>query len=341
MSFSVRQADLEADRNELIETLQTNLPQLPHAKFFEWLYRRNPAGPALVWIARTETCRRIAGMAAAFPRDIYAAGTNEKAYVLGDFCIDAGYRSLGLAVMLQRACLAGLWAVGARFALDFPSDGMLAVYRRLGISPHEVMIRHAAPLRMDRKIAKRVPVAGLARALGGIANCALAGRSWSRPQTGSTFAEESPPFGEEFTSVAEWPHNSLCVARTARYLNWRYGEHPTRRFRVLTARQDGKLRGYIVLHMEHGSCAIDDLMGADDAVRSDLLREAIRLARRSEMETVSAPWLASHPGREVLWNCGFRPRESRPVLVLPAPDAAGDEGRNGGGWYMSFGDWEA
>ena len=31
-----------------------------------------------------------------------------RSYVLGDFCIDASHRSLGLALTLQRACMEGL-----------------------------------------------------------------------------------------------------------------------------------------------------------------------------------------------------------------------------------------
>jgi GNAT superfamily N-acetyltransferase len=308
-------------------------------QFFDWLYRRNPAGPAAVWLASTQTDGSTLGIAAAFPRHIYASGRCETAYVLGDFCVDAAYRSLGLAVALQRACLAGLWAAGTRMAVDFPSDRMLTVYRRLGIESQESMIRYATPLRVDRKVAGKVRVAVLGRAVGAIANAGLALRNGRlRRQTACTITAEPGPWGAEFTAAAyEWrPQAGNCVARTAEYLNWRYGEHPTRKYQVLTARESGKLRGYLVQHKEHGSCSIDDLMGKDDAVRRDLLIECIAQARRSGMETLSAPWLASHSGQELLRQCGFRPRESRPVVVLSAP-GTGDAG----GWYISFGDWES
>ena len=173
MAISVRQADLESDRQLLIDTLQKNLPHLPHARYFEWLYRRNPEGPALAWVATKAGSGRMIGIAAAFPRRVYCSSKEAKGYVLGDFCIDPEHRSLGLALTLQRACLAGLSAGGAQFAVDFPSEGMLAVYRRLRIDVDETMIRYAKPLRADRKIAKRVAVGTVARALTAVANGAL------------------------------------------------------------------------------------------------------------------------------------------------------------------------
>ena len=31
----------------MLELLGANLPQLPHGRFFDWLYCKNPEGPAL------------------------------------------------------------------------------------------------------------------------------------------------------------------------------------------------------------------------------------------------------------------------------------------------------
>src|SRR6202040_2704600 len=108
MPVSLPPARYESDARELIDTLQTNLPHLPHARLFPWLYLHNPEGRALTWIATDSETGRIIGVAAAFPRRVYCDGQEMRSYVLGDFCIDAGYRSLGLALTLQRACLDGL-----------------------------------------------------------------------------------------------------------------------------------------------------------------------------------------------------------------------------------------
>jgi hypothetical protein len=93
--------------------------------------------------------------------------------------------------------------------------------------------------------------------------------------------------------------------------------------------------------MEGVDCTIDDLTAEDDAVRHDLLVESIAMARARRVQTLSAPWLSSHRGGELLRKHGFRPRESRPVVLLSWPGIASEAGQDKGGWYLSHGDWES
>jgi hypothetical protein len=343
MTMLFRQADCGSDCQEIVDTLQANLPYLPHARLFQWLYRRNPEGPALVWVARDPGSGRMIGVAAAFPRRLYCSGKEVQGYLLGDFCISASHRSLGLAVMLQRACLEGLTATGAKYVFDFPSHTMLAVYRRLHIAANQTMIRHAKLLHADRKVAERLPAGALARGLSVIANAGLRLRdAGARRRANCAITAEAGPWGEEFTQAGrEWsPRMGTCVARTAEYLNWRYGQHPLRPYEMLTARDAGTLGGYLVQHMEGVDCSIDDLVAGDDNVRCDLLLGAIAAARERRVQTLSAPWLSSHPGSRLLQKCGFRPRESRPLVVLALPQAESQAGQGNEGWYLSHGDWE-
>lgn len=328
----------------MLGTLQQNLPALPHECLYSWLYLRNPEGQALGWIATDPPNKGIVGVAGAFPRRIYCSGREVRGYVLGDFCIDRSYRSLGLALALQRACLEGLSTSGAGFVFDFPSPVMMAVYKRLRISSDRTLVRHARLFRVDRKVAERIPVRALARGLSTVANAGLRLRDRNARRAGKwKIAIESSPCGEEFTHAGrEWsPKLGICVARTAEYLNWRYREHPQQRYEIMSARAGGKLKGYLVFHMEGQDCVIDDLVGENDTVDGALLTEASATARERGVYTLSAPWLSSHRGGRLLEKCGFRPRESRPVVVitLPAMAALAPQAQND--WYLSRGDCES
>jgi hypothetical protein len=339
----VRQADLDSDYGELIRTLQTNLPLLPPARFFDWLYRRNPEGPALTWIAIEAESGKTVGVAAAFPRRLYWRSAEVRGYVLGDFCIAPEHRSLGLAVALQRACLAELCASGARFALDFPSEGMLAVYKRLRIPTDRAIVRHARLLRADQKVGSIVRVGAVARGITVVANGALRLANTGRRRTRCAVELEEWAWGEEFTLAARrWSGEmGTCVARTSEYLNWRYGEHPSRRYQLLAARSGTELRGYLVQHMDGINCTIDDLMADDDAVRHDLLLESIATAGACGGQTLSAPWLSTNPGGEVLREFGFWRRESRPLVLLSWNADENDAIQGEECWYVSHGDWES
>ena len=345
MTISVYPVRSASESQELIDTLQTNLPYLHHARLFPWLYLRNPEGRALVWVATDSDTHRIIGAAAAFPRRTYYRGDEVRSYVLGDFFIDAGHRSLGLAVTLQRACLAGLSGGEAGFAFDFPSRTMLAVYKRMRIDANAAMIRHAKLLRADRKIAERVPVPAVARTLSVVVNAGLRLRGHGGKHAADwTIAAEGGPWGEQFTQAArEWsPRTGVCVLRTADYLNWRYREHPTQSYEMLAARQGDKLRGYLILHMNGEDCTIDDLLAEDDVARTALLTEATAVSRQRHVHTLSAPWLSTHPGRQLLEKCGFRPRESSPVVLLTLPQPTQRQaGPANDEWYLTSGDWES
>jgi hypothetical protein len=242
--------------------------------------------------------------------------------------------------MLQRACLEGLATANAGVAFDLPSQAMLAVYKRLRIAPEAVMVRHAKPIRVDRQITGRVPVQAVAQGLSSLANLGLKWRDRLSKQSGCDIAIETGPWGEEFTVIGKngTRRIGVCVARTAAYLNWRYRTHPQTQYEMLTARQDGELRGYLIQHRDSENCTIDDLLAPDDSTGRDLLAHTTSLAHERIVHTISAPWLSTHPGRQLLEKCGFRARESQQVVLLkfPLSSSAG----TGGAWHLSNGDWD-
>src|SRR5688572_2425883 len=128
MKLAIRDADLEKDREELIQFLYENLTKDSDGLRFAWLYLQNPCGVARVWVAVDLDSGRTVGVAAAFPRTFHVAGTERRVWVLGDFCFSNQSRSLGPALQLQRTCIGSLegdpW-------YDFPSRSMMAVYKRI------------------------------------------------------------------------------------------------------------------------------------------------------------------------------------------------------------------
>ncbi len=105
MALTIALAHLDTDRDLLIDTVRRLLTPRSNGARFDWLYRNSPHGAARVWLAIEQTRGTVVGMAAAFPRRFYLDGCEVCCWVLGDFCLDSEYRSLGPALQLQRACL--------------------------------------------------------------------------------------------------------------------------------------------------------------------------------------------------------------------------------------------
>lgn len=85
MDLSVRTADLEADKPAIIETLYHYLTPASNDERFEWLYTKNPFGPALTWLGFDEANGTVFGVASAFPRRVFINGKIKDGWVLGDF----------------------------------------------------------------------------------------------------------------------------------------------------------------------------------------------------------------------------------------------------------------
>src|SRR5260370_21938875 len=133
-----------------------------------------------------------------------------------------------------------------------------------------------------------------------------------------------------------------CANRSADYLNRRFLQNPQRRYHFLTARKGGRLCGYLIYHWAGEDATVVDLIAEADQVLKALLVETIALMRDCGVNTLSAPFLGSHAGREILEDCGFQPRESSPVIVLSLPWTAKHQGQQAAdSWYLTHGDRES
>jgi GNAT superfamily N-acetyltransferase len=344
MPDRIRNADLEADRALLTDLLSQNLGSATGARRYEWLYLENPHGRARAWIATENGTGRGVGTAAAFPRTIFVNGSIRHGYVLGDFCVDPQHRSLGLALQLQRACLEEIVPTPDLLAYDFPSDRMMAIYRRMQISPSSQIVRWAKPLRTNRKIGNLVHSPALAGFLAAPFNKLLKWRDLvSFPNIGWTIDDHEGICKEEFTNLAHTVGSRFgsCVERSAEYLNWRYFQHPLVHHELLTARRDGELRGYVVFSHTNEDAKIVDLFGfSDTAMWTALVARVVALLRDRGVVTLSIPAVASGPWTGLLKGWGFRPREAAPVVVYDAGSASGSaEGALN--WFLTDGDRES
>jgi len=346
--ISIRRANMDADRSELTELLCRNLSSDAGGVRFDWLYFKNPHGSARVWTAVESASDRMVGAAAAFPRRFFVAGSTRLGQVLGDFCIDQQHRSLGLALQLQRACLDDRSSQHSAIGYDFPSDRMMAVYRRMRLSPMGQMIRWAKPLRTERRMGLLFKSPTVAKVFAAPINKLLEWRDGPSPASLEAIHEwvievYQRPCEEEFTRLA---HNvgfryGACIERSAEYLNWRFRRHPLVRYEFLTARRGKELLGYLVFSQTADDAKIVDLFGIDDAAMwTALIRHLVGLLRPLGTVTISAPALSSNPWVILLKRLGFHPREGCPIVVH-APQGRTPEGIEALSWFLTDGDRES
>jgi hypothetical protein len=342
MAIIVRAADLDRDRSVIIPFLRENLTDDSDAARFDWLYLQNPNGPARVWIAVNDGNESVVGIAGAFPRTMFVNGASSRGYVLGDFCISPECRSLGPALALQRACLKALADENAIW-FDFPSDRMVAIYRRLGIDTGARMARYVKLMRLDQKVRDRVPYAGLASGISAVGNLALRLQAW-RPQPTADLSVEmhEADFGEEFSRL-----NRLAAelhpaygTRSAEYLNWRYRRNPLRKYIAVACRRRGELVAYAIIAISRNEWCVSDLVSADETSVAAILGHIENLGRKQGVERVTAFVLEQSGIGAQVKGAGYSQRESHPVVVYAA-NTGSTEIQNGSGWFLMDGDRES
>lgn len=343
MSVTVRSADLKTDRELLIDTLTRYLNPLYDARKFDWLYHENPHGEARAWIATDTSHHAVVGVAAAFPRRMYIDGHEEGGWVLGDFCINEQYRSLGPALQLQRACFEAVDTGLLPFCFDFPSARMVAVYKRLHIDAREDMLRLAKPLRVDRKLMEIVHNHALACSLSAVGNLMLTLRDSSpTPTSAAAISLHHDKCGEEFSKLDREMSSRRWVAiqRSADYLNWRYLAHPLYTCEILTARHHGALVAYAIFEQTAEDATLVDLFGIENpTVIRSLVETMVVILRKRGVITLSASILASHPWVTLLQQMGFKTRETCPIIVYGSPYFhAKYNAAKGLSWFFMSGD---
>lgn len=319
MAIDVCQASLIDDEKILTDLARKYLTKEADERRFRWLYRENPFGPARAWIAYEKDVEAV-GMAAVFPRQIYCDGDAVRGCVLGDLCIATKYRSLGPALQLQRACLECVRSGEFGLAYDFPSATMLGIYQHLGMQPIATSVRMAKMLRADEKVGRILPARVLSRPAAAAANFALSltgQRSVDLP--GVEFQLQDAPCTSEYSDLAARIGSSLgaCTVRSAEYLNWRYRQHPHRKYEFFVARRSTELLAYCTFTAEAGNAIIAELFGSiDDQALGNLLRQLVRLLRARGVATLSLPVLNGDRRTGWLRKMGFRAREAVPVMIF-------------------------
>ena len=319
MDLVVKRADLIRDRHAIVGLHKKFLAPHCDEKRFDWLYCQNPFGSPLVWIAQEIGSGEAVGTAAAFPRSLQVGSKKEFGWVLGDFCVSDAYRSLGPALQLQRKCLEGVGLGENSIWYDFPSRKMLAIYKRLKIFPSCNMVRFVKPLRIDRRVESWVKGGFLQKGLAELGNKVL---NWTTKtvsvRKGLTFHSHGEERGSEFTETFEEIGEQLgnCLERTAAYVDWRYAQNPLYTCRLLTARLNDRLKGYIVYADIEGEAIILDLFGhKEQDIILGLIGQVIEKVRDRGSQSLSVSMVERHIWIPFFESFGFKPRDMDPVII--------------------------
>jgi GNAT superfamily N-acetyltransferase len=323
MSYHVRAADPAAAGPSLCELWSRNLATArsdPHRRL-DWFYLENPAGRGVAQLLESDgEATGPVGCMGIGIRTYECNGRTISVALFGDFAVDRSHRSLGPALMLQRAARRHAQEHFA-MALGFPNAKALPSFLRLGFRELGQMIRYAVPLRHRTYVRRRLPEPAASLAAVGLDALAVVRAAPGFLVSLARFHLENLAEPDaRFDALWQCARSSSpCVAeRTSSFLRWRFLDKPgltSCRFWALTRRDTGTLAAYAVVETEGLNAHIRDLFGASPEDIAALLDRLLPTLRSHGYVAASfgffgAPWLV-----KLLTQRRFAVRERWTVII--------------------------
>jgi hypothetical protein len=318
--YSVREADLEADRHHILRMwAMISSSAKPDSQKLDHFYIQNPAGPGVMYMLWHEPSDSAVGVTCAGRRDILVGGSIVKGAVCGDLIIDPAHRSLGPSLLLHRIALKRLLE---QFDVlyGFPNE-RAARAMTIGVTALEsALIKMVLPLRASRYLPRYMPKA-LASILSAPAQFAMdlvlrvrippARRGYREMAVDDAFLDrlwDTVASGESSTGV-----------RDATFLRWRLNQDPATGASFFgTVDADGAPAGYIAYALkDYSTVKILDVLALDESVFETMIVLFIRSMSKRRIESVSIRQCIDLPARcEFLKSLGFVESTTSKAFIL-------------------------
>lgn len=313
------------------------------AAYYRWMYLENPAGPAIVHVARHEG--KVIGSFAIAPKRFSIAGEPVLVGKTMDMFTDPLYQGLGLMGRLARGVFEEAHAAGLDTWYVTPSPNSYPIFlKKWGYRETHELHFACRILRPSGLLAAAGKAQTLARWIGPPLDelWAIGRAGIGKGREGYVFTELER-FDEETDALwAQSDHGDVCLVRDAWYLNWRFLDGPDR-YEVFRCDRGSKLVGWIVLKRttRRGQPCGDivDLLwrkGESEAPRV-MLRWAIERFAEEGCIMAQAWSLTGAPLTDALRAAGLRWNRAR-VPILFTPDSPHEAIYEPARWTLTLGD---
>ncbi len=286
--------------------------ELPEERW-RWRYQRNPLGAgmaALAWYGD-----ELVGHAGAHAVAVRTAGRDWRAALWGGVMTRPDFRGSGVAQALARAL--HLHLEQSKYHLEWGFTNALS---------HPVFVH-----RLGWPNVAEIPLFRL-----GLTNAVR----WPSPPRDVVEWHDFDARADRLWQAVRDRH-AICTARDRAFLQWRYVQNPSARYRILACLIQGGLAGYAVLkRFEEQMHVVDWLALPDTQAELQLLAAAAELACAESAAALSL-WINVHgPLHAVLESLGFRNAEPVTYWIgrVMAPELAAADVLDYRRWYLTMGD---
>jgi hypothetical protein len=335
---------LAINREILVETAGQKMAGFGRA-LWEWQYLQ-PEEKSLVSVA--DDHGTIAGYMHGLRFPYRYRGRRIVASMTQDAATVPAYRRQGVVRATHGFAREEFARTGMPFTVGFPNHRMFPDYAHAQYTTVAFVPVYVRPLDF-RRLAGRFRLGPLGAVAGPLYRALLARRmplaAGEEVVHLERFDATIEPVTRDFADMV-----TVCIDRTARFLNWRFFEKPTREYAVWALRRAGELRAYIVTKRSemYGQPAVIVMdLGCRAGEEGALLRLiAARLPDEQREGAVAAVTTGLHPVFSRLRRLGFlrvpdrwNPRPIRFVAKL-LRDGFDPAVLEPGSWFVTLADWD-
>jgi len=328
-------------KTEILRLWERNHPDLAPIlpKRFTWIYENNPYGTPKCWLLKHNKTNKFIGAASLIPRRMYVNGKPMMAGIAADMMIEKKHRTLGPALMLERAVIDCCKKGEFDFIYGFSPPAAYTAQIKAGFKFIGNAIRMVRPLKtasiIEKQKGKTVATLFsplLDTTLQIIDNFTFITKSFLKPNFSCCILDH---FDERFDNL--WhkaPKNGLIIGeRTASYLNWRYMKSPYHKHKTFILQdKKEKILGYIIYSLIDDKALIYDIYAENQY--SILLLNFIKLMRKTGICSISFTLIENNPLVKHLKSSFFLKREEPLKIIIFNSNIT----QSFSNWYLVAGD---
>lgn len=212
--------------------------EISNSSYFDWQYRNNPKGKAIVLLAIDELNEdQIVGTNTIIPISLLIDQNEIVSSLACNVQVHPDYQKQGIfsKLLSSMTSVAKIKEISSLFAI--PNENSFSAFINEGSSEIIQLPLLVRPIKLSRYFIS--PINKILRVFD----------SHWKVKTSSLNVEEFNGNFQNFDKLLEKISNRVSIIqnRSKEYLKWRYLDHPTRKYQIYTLKQNEELVGYIIV----------------------------------------------------------------------------------------------
>ncbi|MEX2192355.1 MAG: GNAT family N-acetyltransferase [Nitrosarchaeum sp.] len=237
--------DSEDEKQTILELTKKTFGdvEITDPSYFDWQYRENPDGKATVVLARDDSSDLIVGTNTIIPSKLIIDGEEITSSLACNVQVHPNYRKQGIfsELLLSMPKFALENDIHSLFAI--PNDNSFKAFINEGsieITQLPLLVR---PIRFSHYFC--FPIKQILKPFDIL---------WKKKNVLSSNIEQlNGDFDDSFEILAKKTSKRVSVmhSRKKKFLNWRYKNHPTRKYQIFTLKENNELLGYVITKIHY------------------------------------------------------------------------------------------